>query len=216
MTTSTERQSTPLSISGSTEESVPAVKKSRNRKRAKKPVPHSSTLHGLWGSTVELSERSVKDAKATAMDLNGGDDIVSRAEQPMVFKITPSKLAAAIGSPRPSERMTTPPPVLTDVVVETPVPSEQQDMEAPKPSRSGQKKRTLPQSPSEGVRRSPRNHRATSPPSENLIVKEKKLHPFFLGKEARMCFSLLVSDIRTSFTGSGATNSLPSEYFEWD
>lgn len=190
MTTSTERQSTPLSVSGSTEESAPASKKSRNRKQAKKPVPHSSTLHSLWGnskSTDEWSERTENDAKAKVVVSSDGEDIVSRAEQPMVFKITPSKLAAAVGYPELLERMTTPQPSSTDVVVETSVQPEQQNMETPKASRNAQKKRTLPQSPSEGVRRSPRNHRAASPPNEILIVKEKKLHPFFLGKEARMC-----------------------------
>lgn len=171
MTTSSERQSTPLSLSGKTPEPEPVAKKSKNRKLAKKSIPHSSTLHGLWGkskSTDEQSEASIDDARAEMSGPHGNDEGTS-------------KLAAALESARPSHRMITPPRSLPDVIPESPVHPKQ---DTPKSSRSGGKKRTHQQSPSEGVRRSPRNHRLSKEPSIEKPVA--KPHPFFLGKAARM------------------------------
>lgn len=184
MTTSSKRQSTPLSLSGKTPEPEPAVKKSKNRKPLKKSVPHSATLHGLWGkpkSTDEGSETSIDDAKTDVSEPKCNVEGLTKIGKLLVFKIAPSKLAGALASARPADRMITPPRSLPDVAPETPV---QPEHTSPKSSRSGGKKRAHQQSPSEAVRRSPRNHRPSTEPSIQKPVT--KPHPFFLGKAARI------------------------------
>jgi len=184
MTTSSERQSTPLSLSGKTPEPEPAVKKPKNRKPSQKPVPHSATLHGLWGkskSTDERSEISIDDANTDVSEAGGNVKGATKFGKPLVFKIAPAKLAGILASVRPPDRMITPPRSLPDVTPETSV---QPENSSPKSPRSGGKKRAHQQSPSEAVRRSPRNHRLSNEPStQNPVTKP---HPFFLGKAASM------------------------------
>jgi hypothetical protein len=187
-----ERQATPLSVSGSVDDSEPIVKRSRNRKAAKKPIPHASTLHGLWGMANPVDSRTEAgdETNTTTSELSKYGASVVKAGQPLVFKITPSKLSAAVEFPKSSERMITPPPSLPDVVPMTPV---QQEDDTSTPSTLGgrnEKKRGFQQSPSEGVRRSPRNHRTAveSEPVPKVEIIVKKPHPFFLGKEARMYY----------------------------
>ena len=186
-TAAPSRQSTPLSISGSIDgDADPTVKKPRPRKPAKKPVPHASTLRGLWGIANPADEQS----EATVDQPNGGEDKevpVVKPGEPIVLKISPGRLAAVVAALEGQQRMITPPRSLPDVVPQTPV---QASAEGPKtPKSSSVRKRSLPQSPSEVVRRSPRNHREQEPsptPTAQAPVKEKKKpHPFFLGKEAR-------------------------------
>jgi len=186
MTTASERQSTPLSLSGSIDDPEPATKKSRNRKPAKKSVPCSSTLDGLWGKSKSADERSktpIADANTGVTEPNG-DGSTTKNGQPLIFQINPSKLAAVLESPRLQERLITPPSSIPELIPETPVQSEHDANKTPKSSRSSQKKRVHQQSPSEPVRRSPRHHRASQEPSVQKPVA--KPHPFFLGKAARM------------------------------
>lgn len=186
MTTASERQYTPLTLSGSIDEPEPLTKKSRNRKPAKKSIPHSSTLHGLWGKskpTDERSETSIEDAKADAVEANGSDEDTTKAGQLLVFKINPSKFANALEFRRPSERMITPPTSVSELNPQTPVQSEHDTKQTPKLSRSSRKKCAQQQSSPEAVRRSPRHHRASS--IEKPVIKP---HPFFLGKTASMYF----------------------------
>jgi hypothetical protein len=184
MTASSERQSTPLSLSGKTPEPDPAVKKPKNRKPSKKPIPHSATLHGLWGkskSTDERSETSIDDAKTDVSEVGGNVEGATKIGKLLVFRIAPAKLTGVLASARPPDRMITPPRSLPDVTPETPV---QLEHSSPKSSRSGGKKRAHRQTPSEAVRRSPRNHPLSTVPSIQKPVT--KPHPFFLGKAARM------------------------------
>ena len=189
MTTGSERQYTPLSLSGSIDEQEPVTKKPRNRKPAKKSIPHSSTLHGLWGQsepTDERSETAIEDAKVDAAETSGSDEGTTKAGQPLVFKFNPSKFVAALEFPRTSERMMTPPMSIPELIPETPVQSEHDVNKTPKSSRGSQKKRIHQHSPLEAVRRSPRHHRASQEP---LIEKPvAKPHPFFLGKAASTYF----------------------------
>jgi hypothetical protein len=187
MTTPMQRQSTPLSTSENVEESLPAVKKPRNRKLAeKKAVPRSATLHRLWGKpkpTGGQSEAETTINTAISEPENDVLDIID-VHQPLHFKINPSKLAAAVEFAQRTDRTTTPPRSLPDLVPAAPV---QQGPDGPKTpeSKDGQKKRLLPQSP---VRRSPRNHRGSNEAvaSTEPVINAKKSHPFFMGKEARM------------------------------
>lgn len=187
------RQSTPLSISGSIDgDADPTVKKSRPRKQPKKPVPHASTLRGLWGIAKPADEQT----EATQHPQNGEEETGKQVTKPgelIVLKISPGKLASVVGTTvQGQDRMITPPRSLPDIVVlQTPV-QVQANAEGPKTptsSRERGKKRSLPQSPSEAVRRSPRNRRVQEPtptPSAQTPVKKKNPHPFFLGKQARM------------------------------
>jgi hypothetical protein len=186
-TAAPSRQSTPLSISGSIDgDADPPVKKPRPRKPTKKPVPHASTLRGLWGIAKPADEQS----ETTVEQPNGGEDNgvpVLKPGEPIVLKITPGRLAAVVAALEGQQRMITPPRSLPDVVPQTPVQASAEDPKTPKSS-SG-RKRSLPQSPSEASRRSPRNRvqEPTPTPTAQAPVKEKKKpHPFFLGKEARM------------------------------
>lgn len=185
------RQSTPLSISGSIDgDADPTVKKSRPRKQPKKPVPHSSTLRGLWGITKPADEQT----GATQHQQNGGGEKgkqIMKPGEPIVLRISPGKLASVVGmTVQGQDRMITPPRSLPDtVVLQTPVQANAEGPKTPTSSRERGKKRSLPQSPSEAVRRSPRNHRVQEPtptPSAQTPVKKKNPHPFFLGKQARM------------------------------
>jgi hypothetical protein len=190
MTTPVQRQPTPLSTSAGVEESEPPVKKSRKRKQAeKKPVPRSSTLHGLWGKPKSTDGNSETQASSTVVT-EAEDELLDivRVEQPLHFKIDPVKLAAAIESVNQAERMITPPRSLPDIIAEPPVQNVPDVPKTPE-SKGSQRKHSLPQSPSEGVRRSPRNHRpsAETLPTSKPVKDTKKSHPFFLGKEARMC-----------------------------
>jgi hypothetical protein len=190
MTTPVQRQSTPLSTSASVEETELAVKKSRKRKQAeKKPVPPSSTLHGLWGKPKSTDGDSQNQMSSTAVT-EAEDELLDivKVEQPLHFKIDPAKLAAAIESASQTERMITPPRSLPDVITETPVQNVPDVPKTPE-SKGSERKHSLPQGPSEGVRRSPRNHRpSTETLSTSKPVKDtKNAHPFFLGKEARIC-----------------------------
>jgi hypothetical protein len=189
-TTASSRQSTPLSISGSVDgDTDPTVKKSRPRKQTKKPIPHASTLRGLWGIAKPADEQS----EATVDQPNGGEEKrepIVKPGEPIVLKVSPGRLTAVVTALEGPQRMITPPRSLPDVVPQTPVQVDIEGPKTPKSSRGSGKKRSLPQSPSEAVRRSPRNHRAQEPtptPSAPALVKEKKKpHPFFLGKEARI------------------------------
>jgi hypothetical protein len=206
MTTTTldQRQPTPLSAGSGTEDPDLPPKKSRKRKSTeKKLVPHSSTLHGLWGKPKRADDQpeEKESGDSKALDAKGGDVGIG-GRGLLVFKVSPAKLAFAVQQHAP-ERMVTPPRSLPDVIPQTPV---QEDQEVPKTptSRSSQKKRSFQQSPTDGLRRSPRNHRRESLATPVVDVPAKKPHPFFLGKEARMCFVCrancrpsTASDIRT-------------------
>ena len=180
---SEHQEYTSFSTPGGTEEADAIAKKSRKRKKEKKPLPLSSTLQGLWGkkSTDECSETPSQEInnEGGREEVEGVSEGVAR--QPLIFKFTPSKLAAALTLSRPAEAVT-PPKSSLDVVPETPI---QQHVQTPQtPASSGRKKRALDASPSEGVRRSPRNHRTGETQKASQPVKIKP-HPFFLGKEAR-------------------------------
>jgi len=86
--------------------------------------------------------------------------------------------------------MITPPTSFPEVVPETPVNLEEENSAEPTTPRSAGKKQKVPRSPSEGVRRSPRNHRPANEPVvealPRLVVEKRKTHPFFLGKKACM------------------------------
>jgi hypothetical protein len=200
MTTPKERQSTPLSAAEDTDGPEPVAKKSRNRKAAKKPVPHSSTLRGLWGvpnTADEPSVGAIDDAKISVSSAGGERALAGKkGGQPIVFKITPSRLAAAIESSQLFDPFIISPQPSPDVVFETPVQTGGDVERTPKSSRDSQRKRSFQQSPSEGVRRSPRNHRAARESTPTPIIKpvttEKKTHPFFLGKEARISFLWII------------------------
>jgi hypothetical protein len=182
MTTFSVRQPTPFSLTEMTPEPESAAKKSKNRKPAKKPISHSSTLHSLWGkskSTGERLEMSTDDSKIEVNE-NGADMTKSRRLL-VAFKIPPPNLAAILGPP---ERMITPPRSLPDMTPETPVHLVQHANTAPNSPESGGKKRQYQQSPLQTVRRSPRNHRLSNEPAIEKPVT--KPHPFFLGKAARM------------------------------
>ena len=115
--------------------------------------------------------------------------------KPIVLKISPGRLAALVGSLNGRERMITPPRSLPDITPNTSAQSSGEGPKSPESSSGSGKKRTLPQSPPEAVRRSPRNHRileANPTPLASVATREKKPHPFFLGKEARMCRIKLV------------------------
>ena len=188
MTTMSGRQSTPLSQSGSVEERELGPKKSKNRKPAKKAIPRSSTLHGLWGKTKSLGEppedpTDEQTPKASKTDHNE----VTTAGQLIGFNLGPSKFAAASEYQCRSERLITPPPSISEVASQSPAQSDHSVNETPKSSRGSRKKRVHPENPSEAARRSPRfNQPAQEPSKETLPTKP---HPFFLGKAARMCLT---------------------------
>jgi len=182
-TPSPDQPSTPLSLSEGLEDSEQVTKKSRKRKAPeKKPVPHKSTLRGLWGF------KAVDEPKEAEVALNTGEGKEEQVNgltvaMPMVFKVTPEKLAAVVENR--SNRETTPLQTSTEVIPETPVKEENQKTRTPKSSRRSEKKRTLDQTSTDTVRRSPRNRRQDEPtPSVAPPKKEAKPHPFFLGKEA--------------------------------
>ena len=190
------QESTPVSAPGGSEEVDQAVKKVKKRKLEKKAVPHSSTLHGLWRkpkSVDECSETTNEDSRRAATGKEERDKPKVTAKEPVVLKLTPSKLAAIL-APTQSGTFETPPHSSPNIVPETPL---QQRAKTPTtPTSSEQKKCSLEASPIESVRRSPRNHqrRETMTPS----VLAKKPHPFFLGKEARISVLWDKSDYRTS------------------
>jgi hypothetical protein len=106
--------------------------------------------------------------------------------EPLVLRVAPSKLAGALSLAVP--RPLTPPNSLPDVVPETPELAKVHDVKVdgnvtPR-SRSGGKKRELPNSPDEGLRHSPRNHSNTMQVGGDERVR--KLHPLFMGKAARI------------------------------
>lgn len=180
---SEQQESTPFPITGGTEEADAVAIKSRKRKKEKKPLPLSSTLHGLWGkkSTDECSETPSQELNNEWEREEIEGVLEGAAKQPLIFKFTPSKLAAVLTLSRPAE-LVTPPKSSLDVVPETPI---HQHVQTPHtPTSSGRKKRALEASPSEGVRRSPRNHQTGETQQASQTVKIKP-HPFFLGKEAR-------------------------------
>jgi hypothetical protein len=188
MTTPMQRQSTPLSTSEAVEESLPAVKKPRNRKPAeKKAVPRTATLHGLWGKPKLTDGQPEAETTSNTAISEPEDEVLDiiKVHQPLHFKINPSKLAAAIEFVHRTERMITPPRSLPDLVPETPAQLESDAPKTPE-SKDSQKKRSFQDSP---VRRSPRNHSRSKEAvaSTEPIVDAKKSHPFFMGKEARMC-----------------------------
>lgn len=160
------RQSTPLSVTGSIEDSaeLPAVKRPRKRKSTdpKKPLPRSSTLHGLWGikpAETELPAVSQGTGEGCTQDGCGRGKLV--------FRLTPEKLSAVVhGVQNGQNRMITPPRSLPDTaastVPETPKQNGDATSTTPNSSERRKGKRTIQQSPTvENVRRSPRNHRSS-------------------------------------------------------
>lgn len=180
----TPSPSLSLSTSPEISELVPA--KSRNRKTAKRQTPHSLTLHHLWEKSKSTEEAHEDGRKQTSM---GAYDSIEVA-QPLVFKVDPKKLMAIVNSTGPADTIITPPTSFPEAVSETLVNLEEENHAEPKTPRSTGKKQKVPQSPSEEVRRSPRNLRPANEPVPEalptLVVEEKKTHPFFLGKEACM------------------------------
>jgi hypothetical protein len=206
MTTTTlnQRQPTPLSAGSGTEDPELPSKRSRKRKSTeKKLVPHSSTLHGLWGKPKPADDQpeAKGNGDSDLLDAKGGGGGIG-GKGLLVFKVSPTKLAVAVQQ-HASERMVTPPRSLPDVIPQTPLQGEQEVPKTPSP-RSSQKKRSFQQSPTDAVRRSPRNHQRESIATPVVDVPAKKPHPFFLGKEARSCFVCrancrpsTASDVRT-------------------
>ena len=199
-----QRQPTPLSIPDSGSDSEPPIKKSRKRKVTRKPIPYNATLQSLWGNSVEPSDSEsalTNDSDNTEYELGKEMKSGSRAHSPLVFKIARAKLARITENRQASGRPITPPSPMPDpmATISTLAEKENQDTTTSAPSTAA--KQNLPQSPS-GVRRSPRNHRTNPPfppPAESeSIKKEKKTHPFFLGKETRM-YVCELADCRASF-----------------
>lgn len=239
MTSAQGRQSTPLSVAESVEETDGGVKKSRKRKVAeKKPVPLSATLRGFWGKAKSTDEgMGMTKQNGHNEPAESGDKMVTerKVSWPLVFKIDPAKLAAPTQFIQTSERMITPPRSLPDIIPETPIQTETSAPKTPISSRGSGKKRSLPQSPPENVRRSPRNHRGSQdplpppmyhpilpkPPTQHMLIDSapasappvpskpavaKKPHPFFMGKEART-FLRYFANVRTSVTNCSSTCS---------
>jgi len=187
-------QTHPPSMVGSAEDQEQTTKKPRNRKASKKPIPHSSTLQALWGHPKPSEEATSSiSGDSRTDDSRECENVQGKPGEPIVLKLPSSNLAAA-GSPPLVARPPTPPNSMPDVIPETPKQSNPETNVSPK-SRRGAKKRQLPNSPTEGVRRSPRNH-STANDSAGAL----KTHPFFLGKAARMCGRWL-SNGRASATG---------------
>ena len=181
MTTPSDTATPPPSVAGSAEDQDQPGKKPRNRKLGKKPIPHASTLRGLWGHS-KPSDDAVTATGEEAKTDDGTESDAGKVSlgEPLVFRIAPSKLAAAISLAVP--RPLTPPNSLPDVIPETPVLANVEPNVTPR-SRSGGKKRGPPNSAEEGLRRSPRNHAKSTEVATNIA---KKPHPFFMGKLARM------------------------------
>src|SRR5215472_17526333 len=94
-----ERQPTPLSAPESSTDSEPAVKKSRNRKVNRKPVPLTATLHGLWGKSTnsgDTQQTTSIDMCKTESELGTNLESGVKASLPLVFKIAPEKLLRVI------------------------------------------------------------------------------------------------------------------------
>lgn len=184
MTTPSDTQTPAPSTSGSAEGQEQPTKKPRNRKPSKKPIPHSSTLRGLWGrarpnggATPATADESKTD------DSEECESVKVKPGEPLVFRVAPSKLAAALSLvlPRP---LTPPPNSLPDVVPETYTQQSTVETNATPKSRSGKKIRGSPETSSEGARRSPRNHsKSLDGIGEKAAVQT---HPFFMGNAARM------------------------------
>ena len=202
------RQSTPLSVTSTIDEFEPAVKPARKRKRTeKKPLPRSSTLHGLWGiKPSETEQQSVEDGNGGCVDQEKGEGgpTVACAEGTgkLVFKIAPERLSAVVRRVENGQRMITPPRSLPDTIMPETPKQNGDEPTTPKSSGKGKGKESYQQSPTEDVRRSPRNHRSSfdtivfpaiaprpvliAPKPAPPAAKSKAPHPFFLGKEARM------------------------------
>jgi len=153
-------------------------------------VPHASTLRGLWG----IAKPADEEPQATGHEQNGAEEKTEQAVkpgEPIVLKMSPGRLASAVAGLPGQDRMITPPRSLPDIVVlQTPVQADVEGPKTPTSSKGNGRKRSLPQSPSEAVRRSPRNHRVEEPrptsTAQAHVKEKKKPHPFFLGKEARI------------------------------
>src|SRR5579859_7600787 len=160
------RQSTPLSVTSTIDDSEPAVKPARKRKRTeKKPLPRSSTLHGLWGiKPLETEQQCVEDGNGGCVDEEKGDSepMVAGAERTgkLVFKIAPEKLSTVVRGVENGQRMITPPRSLPDTVVPETPKQNGDEPTTPKSSGTGKGKGSHQHSPTENVRRSPRNHRS--------------------------------------------------------
>lgn len=207
------RQSTPLSVTSTIDDSEPTVKPARKRKRTeKKPLPRSSTLHGLWGiKPSETEQQSVEEGNGECAneEKDEGEPMVVCAEGTgkLVFKVAPEKLSAVVREAENGQRMITPPRSLPDTVVPETPKQNGDEPTTPKSSGKGSGKRSYQQSPTENVRRSPRNHRLSfdanvfpaiapgpvviAPEPAPPAAKSKAPHPFFLGKEARMDLVIL-------------------------
>jgi hypothetical protein len=200
------RQATPLSLTSNIDDLEPAVKRPRKRKSTeKKAVPRSSTLHGLWGiKPPETAQQLVEEANGECAGEENGEMAGECAEGTgkLVFKITPEKLSAVVNGVENGQRMITPPRSLPDTAVSE-TPKQNADGPTTPKSEKGKGKRSYqPPSPTENIRRSPRNHQssfdatafpaldpgpvAIAPKPAPPASKPKIPHPFFLGKEARM------------------------------
>src|SRR5271154_2296220 len=138
-TPSPDQPSTPLSLSEGLEDSEQVAKKSRKRKAPeKKPVPHKSTLRGLWGlKAVDEQPKETEEVHETG-ERNEEQVNGLTVAMPMVFKVTPEKLAAVVE--KRSNRETTPLQTLAEVIPETPIQEENQKPRTPKSSKSSEKK----------------------------------------------------------------------------
>jgi len=157
------RQSTPQSVPpGTIPEDPEPAKKSRKRKTAeKKPLPRSSTLHGLWGlKPVEQGSAGQGPVGERVCEDRGEGRGV------LVFKVAPEKLSAVVlGVQNAEARMITPPRSLSDTVVAGPETPEKQNSDSsimmPDLEGEGPGDGVLQQSPPENVQQSPRNRRSS-------------------------------------------------------
>jgi len=159
------------------------TKKPWDRKPSKKLIPHSSTLRALWGHPKRSEEATSSTGEESKTDDSREcANVQAKPGEPIVLSLA-SNLAAG-RSPPPVALSPTRPNSMPDVVPETPKQSHSETNVNPR-SRRGGKKRQVPNSPTEGARRSPRNH---SKANDSAAAKPAlKTHPFFLGKAARMC-----------------------------